>query len=204
MLKRSVTYMRRSEARCKGQRVLEGFTLIELMVVLCVVSIVMAMALPRVDLARYRADGRVQIVRKALQQAQRTSLVRQHDVIVSFDTLGARLRVALDANNDGAISAGEIITWQALSDGGRFLVPPSRIDGSSPPAIAIDAASLKSVSGLPSVVFHRDGSVSADVTVYFSSSTGAAKEFRAVTVQQGTGRTDWYRFNGSAWGLGAL
>ena len=29
-------------------------------------------------------------------------------------------------------------------------------------------------------------------------------EFRAVQVLQGTGRTDWYRFNGSRWGAGAL
>jgi len=181
-----------------------GFTLIELMTVLVVVSVVMAIALPQVDFTRYRADGRVQIVRKALQQAQRTSLVRQHDVIVSFDTARARIRVALDANNDGSISTGEIITWQALSDGGKFAIPPSRLDGSTPPTIPFDAATLKAISGLPSVVFHRDGSVSTDVTIYFSSATGTPTEFRAVQVLQGTGRTDWYRFNGSRWGAGAL
>lgn len=181
-----------------------GFTLIELMVVLVVLSVVMAFALPRVDFARYRADGRVQIVRKTLQQAQRTSLVRQHDVIVSFDTVRSRIRVALDANNDGTINTGEIITWQALSDGGRFAAPPLGVDGTAPPATAIDAVSLKSISSMPSVVFHRDGSVSADMTIYFSSETRAPNEFRAVRVLQGTGRTDWYRFNGFAWGLAAL
>ncbi|HEY7237114.1 MAG TPA: prepilin-type N-terminal cleavage/methylation domain-containing protein [Gemmatimonadaceae bacterium] len=181
-----------------------GFTVIELIVVMVVVSIVMALALPRVDITRYRADGRVQIVRKAVQQAQRTSLVRQHDVIVSFDTTRQRMRVALDANNDGAITAGEIITWQALSDGGKFLIPSIRVDGSSAPSNPIDASQLKSVSGMPSIVFHRDGSVSADVTIYFSSGLASPTEFRAVRVLQGTGRTDWFRFNGTVWSPGAL
>jgi prepilin-type N-terminal cleavage/methylation domain-containing protein len=181
-----------------------GFTVIELTVVLVVVSVVMAMALPRVDFTKYRADGRVQIVRKMLQQAQRTSLVRQHDVIVSFDTARSRIRVALDANNDGTINVGEIITWQALSDAGRFAAPPVRLDGSSPPSTGIDAATLKSVSSMPSVIFHRDGSVSADVTIYFSSATSAPNEFRAVRVLQGTGRTDWFRYNGATWGSGSL
>jgi prepilin-type N-terminal cleavage/methylation domain-containing protein len=181
-----------------------GFTLLELMVVLTIVSVLMAIALPRVDFGRYKADGRVQIVRKALQQAQRSSLVRQHDVIVSFDTASSRMRVALDANNDGAIESTEIITWQALSETGKFLVPPKSVDGSAAPAIPIQAAVLKSVNSMPTVTFHRDGSVSADVTIYFSSANGPGTDFRAVTVSQGTGRVDWYRYNGSIWGRGSI
>jgi prepilin-type N-terminal cleavage/methylation domain-containing protein len=181
-----------------------GFTILELVVVMVVISIISAIALPKIDIGRYRSDGRVQIVRKALQQAQRSSLVRQHDVIVSFDTARGRIRVALDADNNGAIAVGEIITWQTLSDGGRFAIPPSSLNGGAAPTIPIAAVALKSVSSLPTVVFHRDGSVSSDVTVYFSSLAGPKTDFRAVTVIQGTGRTDWYRYTGSAWKPGAL
>src|SRR5262245_11275020 len=98
-----MSLLRRTTTSARPRAFAAGFTVLELMVVVTIVSVLMAIALPRVDFGRYKADGRVQIVRKALQQAQRSSLVRQHDVIVSFDTAGSRMRVALDANNDGAI-----------------------------------------------------------------------------------------------------
>jgi hypothetical protein len=154
---------------------------------------------------RYRADGLAQVVRKSLQQAQRTSLVRQHDVLVSFDTARQRIRVALDANNDGIIGSAEVITWQSLTDGGRFSNPPSTVDGGAAPSIPIAAASLKSFTSMPSVTFHRDGSVSSDLGVYFTTKEGPLTDFRAVTVLQSTGRVEWYRYGKTAtWKLGAI
>lgn len=187
---------------CLRRRV--AYTLVEMMVVLVMISVVAAIALPRVDMGRYRADGLVQIVRKTMQQAQRSSLIRQHDVIVSFDTARQRMRVALDANNDGSISAGEIITWQAFSDGGHFGIPTRSLSGSSAPSAPIVATDLKTVSSMPTVTFRRDGSVSTDVTLYFTTRSGPLTDFRAVTVAEGTGRVDWYRFNGTTWRPGQL
>jgi hypothetical protein len=173
-------------------------------VVLVMVSVIAALALPRVDVGRYRADGLVQIVRKTMQQAQRSSLIRQHDVIVSFDTAQQRMRIALDANNDGSISTGEIITWQAFSDGGHFGIPSRSLTGGSAPSAPIVATDLKTVSSMPTVTFRRDGSVSTDVTIYFTTRSGPVTDFRAVTIAEGTGRADWYRFNGTTWRAGQL
>src|SRR4051794_6372065 len=81
-----------------------GFTMLEVVVVLLITGIVAGLAIPRIDITRYKADAVVTSVRSAMQQAQRASLVAQYDVIVSFDITGGRIRIAWDANNDHYIT----------------------------------------------------------------------------------------------------
>src|ERR1700710_1716969 len=79
-----------------------AFTLAELIIVVVIAGMMITLAIPRIDTTKFKADAIAQIVRTTLQSAQRQAITRQHDMVVSFDTSGERIRVLWDANNDGA------------------------------------------------------------------------------------------------------
>jgi hypothetical protein len=56
-------------------------------------------------------------------------------VIVSFDTVHARIRVVEDANNSSTADAGERVYWRSLEGGARFAVPPVGISASGTTAV---------------------------------------------------------------------
>lgn len=202
MLIRTPTSMRFPSTSPRPVRA--GFTILELAVVLVLTGIVIALAVPRIDVARYKADTVVTTVRSVLQQAQRASLVNQHDVIISFDIAGNRIRTAWDKNNDHQVTSDERVTWRMLSDGNRFGAPPIGIHDSTVLAPVLGTG-LKTVNEMPSVTFHRDGSLSSDLEIYLATTANPVR-WRAVTAVQATGRTDWYRraTNGDHWIAGVL
>src|SRR5262245_35673058 len=100
-----------------------GFTMAETMVVLLVAGMMITLAIPRVDVTRYKADAIAQIVRTQLQNASRASITRQHDVIVSFDTLGEQMVTTFDANNNSIIDSGERVSYRGLDTGILFADP---------------------------------------------------------------------------------
>src|SRR5437868_4696142 len=53
-----------------------GFTLAETMIVLVIAGMMIALAIPRVDTTKYRADAIATIVRTTLQMAQRQAITR--------------------------------------------------------------------------------------------------------------------------------
>jgi prepilin-type N-terminal cleavage/methylation domain-containing protein len=173
-----------------------AFTVIELVIVLVIMGIVSGMAIPRLNLGGYRADAAAQQVRSVFMTAQRTSLTRQSDVIVSVDTVKGELRIAEDRNNNGTIESGEWKFWRPSGEGNRFDVPPVGIN-SPTVAASVVGSQLKNVAQLPSIVFHRDGSTSTDAEVYMSSTYRGRTEFRAVALTRSTGRTELYRMSGS-------
>ena len=169
-----------------------GFTLMEICVVLMLTGIIVGLAYPRIDVSRYKADAVVTGVRSAMQQAQRASLVAQYDVIVSFDLSRQRIRIVWDANNDHHIQDGERIIWQPLTSGNQFATPAKGVRGDvTGPVIG---ATTRVMDDMPTVTFHRDGSLSSDLEIYMST-TGHPTLWRAVTVVQATGRTDWFRLS---------
>jgi prepilin-type N-terminal cleavage/methylation domain-containing protein len=169
-----------------------GFSLVEVVVVLILVGILGALSYPKIDVGRYKADAVVTTVRSTMQQAQRASLVGQHDIIVSFDVGGNRIRLAWDRNNNHVIDEGERVTWTSLSDGNRFAAPPLGIHGEVDAAVV--GSNLKHLDDYPTATFHRDGSLSSELEIYMASRSTPVR-WRAVTVVQATGRTDWYRKN---------
>lgn len=185
--------MHQSLARAGIQK---GFTLIELLIVLIILSVVAGLAIPRLNLAQYRADAAAQQVRSVFQTAQRTSLTRQYDVIVSVDTVSFGLRIAEDVNNDGVIQSTEWKFWRPTGEGNRFAVPPKGVNVASPSASVV-GTQLTQVGGLPSVTFHRDGSTSSDAEIYVASTDKYRTDFRAITLTRATGRTDLYRLSGT-------
>lgn len=174
-----------------------GFTLVELIIVLVIVGVVAAMAVPRLDLAGYRADAGARLVRGALQVAHRTAIARQSDVIVSFDADGGGVRIAEDLNSNGQIDADERVTWKRFDGGIRFATPPATIDGGNGGAVVLTRS--RAVEGLPSVIFRRNGAASSDVELYLTDATGERDAFRGIAVVQATGRADWYRLRDGNW-----
>lgn len=190
----------RSIRRTSSRTVPSAFTLAELMIVVAISGMMIALAIPRIDTTKYKADAVAQIIRTTLQNASRTAVTRQHDMIVSFDTVGERIRLHWDANNDGLVTAGppaERVTYRGLDNGILFTDPS--VNGVSGTAIhsPITGSAVVSVAGMPTITFHRDGSVSSDAEIYVSIAARGPKWYRALVLTQATGRVDWYRLNTS-------
>lgn len=175
----------------------EAFTLLEMLVALSVASIVLAAALPRINLGRYKVDAALRIAQGTVQQAHRSAIQRQHDVIISFDTASARMHVLYDANNNRGLDAGEQTAIVPLQEGNTFGAPAVGFRGTPTPSVS--GPNLTIVGGLPSVIFRRDGASSSGLDVYLRAPGDAARDYRALTVVQSTGRVQRFRYSGTAW-----
>lgn len=180
----------------------EGHTLIETVIVLTLMAILAGMAVPRLNYTSMRLDANVRVVRAVLQQAWRMSVQKQHDVLVSVDVAGGRMRIVEDANNDGQPTAGERVTWRPLEEGAVFDVPPAGLSGAV--SAAVVGTGVKTVTSMPTVYFRRNGSTSGDAEFYLSTMYRGTREWRGVTVAQATGRTEWFRLAGGSWKSGGI
>ena len=176
-------------------RLRRGFTLAEIMVVLVITGMMIALAIPRIDTTKWRADAIATIVRTTLQYAQRQAITRQHDMVVSFDTTGERIRTFWDGNNSGTPNGNERITWRGLDVGVLFTDPT--VQGISGATISkpVNGSAIATLNGYPTVTFHRDGSVSTDAEIYIKVAAHGPPWYRAIRLTQSTGRVDWYRLN---------
>lgn len=173
-----------------------GFTLIELAIVLIILGVVAGLVVPKLNVSQTRADAGAQQVRSVFQTAQRTSLTRQFDVMVSIDTISFGLQIGEDANNDGIIEPGEVKYWRPDGDGNSFAIPPVGVNTPTVPAGVI-GSQLSSQGGLPSITFHRDGSTSSSAEIYVTNTYKGRVDWRAITVTRATGRTELYRLSGT-------
>jgi prepilin-type N-terminal cleavage/methylation domain-containing protein len=180
-----------------------GFTIVELLVVLTVVGILLGMARPHIDLAGFRIRAGVQQVGTTLLAAQRLAIKRQHNVVVAFDESRGLIRIHEDADNDGAMDAGEAVRWVELGDELAF----GRAGAAARP-MGEDAVNYtKTRAGLPAVTFHRNGSVSEEGGFYITSRRALATQLHpgdthAVEIERSTGRVTWFRYEGSSWRRG--
>lgn len=177
-----------------------GVTLIEMMIVVVLLSLVSALALPRLNFAQFRSDDSVRALRTTLQTAQRLAITRQYDVIVSFDTVKSTIRIAEDQNNNYQIDAGERVTYTPLDQGVRFGNPGQGGVTGVATSASVVGTNVMSISGMPSIVFLRSGSASSYMEIYLTAAgNNGETEWRAVQVTQSTGRTVWYRWLTTVW-----
>ncbi|MFQ5704808.1 MAG: prepilin-type N-terminal cleavage/methylation domain-containing protein [Gemmatimonadales bacterium] len=180
-----------------------GFTLVELVVVVVIIGVVAAFAMPRIDYTRFRIDTGMRGVGTALLQAQRRAVSTQHDVIVVFDTTNRVLRVIEDANNNGKEDTNERTRGLSVGEGvvfGRGGAPQHAI---GPGQVTFK----KKVGGLPALIFHRNGSASERGGLYLTSSRAVGnsnhmKDSRVIEIERSTGRVSWYRYIESQWKRG--
>jgi prepilin-type N-terminal cleavage/methylation domain-containing protein len=176
-----------------------GFSIVELIVVMAMLSIIAAMGLPRINTVKYKADAAAQLTRTLLQNAQREAITRQSNVILSIDTATNRIRVVQDYNNNDTLNTTDRVVWRHLEEGARFAAPTMGRIGGGTLAVPFAGTALRTVSSLPGLIYRRDGSASSDIEIYLTMRQGVATEFRAVAVAPATGRVDIYRYSGSAW-----
>ena len=187
------------KANLKAKRHRSGFTIIELMVVVAVISIMAGFAIPRIDLTRYRTDAAARLVRTLMMAANRNAITRQSNVIVSFDSTYSRLRIVQDYNNNDTLNTADWTQFRALEDGGKFRSPTMVGVNGTTPTVPWEGAGIRTVSSMPSVVFRRDGSASTDFVIYLTIRTNVPTDWRAISVVANTGKTDMFRYTGSAW-----
>ena len=176
-----------------------GFSMIELLMVMVIISLTAAWALPKFSIARYRADAAGRLVRTQLSTAQRLAITRQSDVIVSFDATYNRLRVVQDFNNNDTLNTGDVISYRGLEEGAKFVTPTWAGPNGTTPTGPFVGSGLRTISSLPSIIFHRDGSGSTDLEVYVTMRDAVKVEYRCVTVTGSTGKTDLFKWNGVTW-----
>jgi prepilin-type N-terminal cleavage/methylation domain-containing protein len=172
-----------------------GFTMIELMVVVIISGVMLTLAIPRVDTTKIRADAIATIVRTTLQFAQRQAITRQHDMVVSFDTTGERIRTFWDADNSGTLTNTERVTWRGLDVGILFTDPAVKGVSGAAIHLPVSGAAIATMTGYPTITFHRDGSVSTDAEIYIKVAAHGPPWYRAIRLTQSTGRVDWFRLN---------
>jgi prepilin-type N-terminal cleavage/methylation domain-containing protein len=177
-----------------------GFTMIELLIVVILVSLIATIAAPRINLTRYKVEGGMMAVSSTMFGAQRLAVTRQHDVIVLFDVGNQMMYVHEDANNDGARDAGERQRGYPLGEQVVFGLngAAARPMGASPITFT------QTRQGMPAVVFHRVGSASEAKGLYLTSRrANHPEDTRAIEVERSTGRVSWYRFSPpSSWKRG--
>lgn len=151
-------------------------------------------AMPRLDLRRFRIDAAVRDTNLMLLGAQRLAIQKQHNVVVAFDTVQQLIRVHHDADNDGVMDATELVKQRQLGEGTRF-----GLGGATARPIGSTAVTfIRTQGGLPAVTFSRAGTGSEIGGFYISSTNsgrpGVTVDTRALEVERATGRTTRFRW----------
>lgn len=189
-----------------------GYTLIEMMIVVTLIAIVTATAMPHIDYQSFRQDASARAIRSAMQGAQAYAVSSQYNVFVDIDPTHNVLYVVYDYNDNlqWDQANGEHIIAVPLQDGAQIAQPPAVLPGAGAPVSGIGMTTPATVqvpgktTFTSGYVFRADGAVSTDVQIYINSKRGQVKDWRAVSIIPATGRVDWYKYVNSTWKLAGI
>jgi Tfp pilus assembly protein FimT len=166
-----------------------GMTAVELVLVLALLGTMLGFAMAKVDVSPWRLNAAATQVNQRLRAARTLAILRQHDVIATFDASHRAIVIHEDANNDGVRDPDERAISHALESGtqfGRGTAPP--IAGYSPPISFSEGR----------ITFRRNGSASEEGAVYVAR--GPDDEHPLVLlVRRATGYTESLKYDGSTW-----
>jgi prepilin-type N-terminal cleavage/methylation domain-containing protein len=181
-----------------------GFTLIEMLIVIIIISITAAIALPRINLSRIRSKAAIQTLGTTMLALQRDAIAKQHNIVVMLDAPGRALRVLYDSTNNVRVDANERVRVISLGEEivlGKPAAVPARSFGGS----AVNFTTIEPTTNLPAIVLYRNGSAKEAGGIYLSTMKamsgvrGHENETWAMEIVRATGRAEWLRWNGTGW-----
>ena len=175
----------------------QGFTLIEILIVVVMIALIAGFAVPKLNIAKFKADAGARLLVSTMQLAERTAVQRQHDVVLGFDLTNHRIRIHEDRNNNRALDTGEPVRWRTLEEGIRFQTPPRSLGGGTSGLAAVTGSDIRTIDGMPTIIVHRDGSTNTSAELFLTTPRGALGDFRGVRLTQATGRLTWWIYNPS-------
>lgn len=158
-------------------------------ITLGLIGLMVAMGVSRVESSAWRLDEAGQEVVQRVRAARALAVLKQNDVLVSFDVDDDAVVVHEDSNGNGSVDSGERVLRYPLSGQMQF----SR--GSAPAYGGFDAGPVTFTDN--KITIERNGSASEEGAVYVSR-PGTYKA-RAVVVNRATGYAQMHRYNGSNW-----
>jgi len=178
-----------------------AFTIVEMLMVIALIGLVAAFAVPKLNFSAYRVNGAVRGTVGLLARAERLAVTDQSNVNVLFDVANNAIKIHEDANNDNVMDPGERVRSYPLGEGvvyGRAGAPVRLYTG-TPTSFS------RTQGGMPEVIFRRDGSASENGGFYITTATALnangsrPQDARSIELIQSTGRIEWYQYNGSTW-----
>jgi Tfp pilus assembly protein FimT len=167
------------------------------MLVVALIAIMAAMALPKISFLRYRQDANGRLVQRTLTVAQQRALTKNTNVLFVLDYAASRMRIVQDTNANGAADASE--RWESwrLSEGARFAIPTVTVDGAT--AYYATGPGISTTSAGPTITFYPNGAASGDAFLYVGVPTGRSDALRAIEFAGATGRARLWRFRQGSW-----
>ncbi len=177
---------------CSLVRDRKGYSIGELLWVIVILSILAALAIPRLDWMKYRINSESRNISLQVTYAQRLAVSLQHNVQVTIDHTTRRLIVDEDKNNDGAYGSNERRRVIALDDGVNF-------ERNSVPDLPAPAPTNE----LYTIVYRRDGSADQSGVIFLNSirdvNMGTNGDARALEITRATGRATVYTYATGSW-----
>ena len=171
-----------------------GFTVIEMSIVLAVIVILAAIALPNIDFKRYRMDANARTVQNQFISQQLTAIKLNMPVIVTIVYDQGLLTITQDANSNGVADSTEYTYNRTLVEGAQFLIPPVTVDSATPYyATGPGLTYINHAYMYPTVTFYPNGSTSGDVVIYIGSTAGRLSDMRALQITGSTSKVKFYR-----------
>jgi len=171
-----------------------GWTMIEMSIVIALVALLVAIALPNIDFARYRMDANARTVQNQFIAQQLNAISKNMPMIATVVYDQGHLTITEDANSNGLADATEYTYNRALVEGAQFITPPVTIDGATPYyATGPGLTYLNQTYLYPTVTFYPNGSTSGDVVVYIGSTAGRRTDMRALQITGATSKIKFYR-----------